>query len=56
MYFRWNSDSEFFPAGFGYSLWVVYVVWMLIVVSLYPLCRWFGKIKAGRRYWWLSYL
>jgi len=26
------------------------------VVALYPLCRWFAKVKAARRDWWLSYL
>jgi len=26
------------------------------VVALYPLCRWFAKVKAERRDWWLSYL
>jgi hypothetical protein len=45
-----------FPANFGYPLWVVYGVWILIVVFLYPLCRWFANVKAARRDWWLSYL
>jgi uncharacterized membrane protein len=45
-----------FPAGFGYDLWVTYVGWALIVVVLYPACRWFAAIKAERRDWWLSYL
>jgi hypothetical protein len=35
---------------------VVYGVWILTVMLLYPLCRWFGNIKAIRRDWWLSYL
>ena len=45
-----------FPADFGYSLWVTYAVWLLVLALLYPLCRWFAKIKATRRDWWLSYL
>jgi len=45
-----------FPANFGFSLWVVYGVWIVVVVFLYPLCRWFANIKATRRDWWLSYL
>jgi uncharacterized membrane protein len=48
--------KQLFPARFGYSLWVVYGVWMLTVVILYPMCRWFAKVKATRRDWWLSYL
>jgi uncharacterized membrane protein len=51
-----GGPAELFPAGFGYSLGVVYGVWILIVVSLYPLCRWFAKVKATRCDWWLSYL
>jgi uncharacterized membrane protein len=51
-----GGPQELFPAHFGYSLWVVYAVWMLIVVLLYPLCRWFSQIKNTRRNWWLSYL
>jgi uncharacterized membrane protein len=51
-----GGPAKLFPSAFGYSLWVVYGVWMLVVVSLYPLCRWFAKVKATRRDWWLSYL
>ncbi len=51
-----GGPAKLFPANFGYNLWVVYLVWMVIVVSLYPLCRWFAKVKAERRDWWLSYL
>jgi uncharacterized membrane protein len=51
-----GGPSELFPSGFGYPLWVAYVVWMGIVVSLYPLSRWFAGIKARRSGWWLSYL
>jgi uncharacterized membrane protein len=45
-----------FPAQFGYDLWVVYLVWALLVLALYPVCRWFAAVKAKRRDWWLSYL
>ena len=51
-----GGPRQLFPADFGYDLWVVYAVWVLIVVSVYPLCRWFAKIKAGRHDWWLSYI
>jgi uncharacterized membrane protein len=46
----------FFPMGYGLSLPGVYVVWILVVVSLYPLCRWVTAVKSRRRDWWLSYL
>ena len=51
-----GGPSESFPARFGYDLWVTYLVWALIVLALYPACRWFAAIKAERRDWWLSYL
>ncbi|HJR07776.1 MAG TPA: heparan-alpha-glucosaminide N-acetyltransferase domain-containing protein [Pyrinomonadaceae bacterium] len=44
------------PAGYGYSLAVVYLVWLGVVVALYPLCRWFAGVKRRRRAAWLSYL
>lgn len=51
-----GGPPSLFPAGFGYPLWVVYVVWMGVVVAMYPLCRWFAELKRTRRAWWLSYL
>jgi uncharacterized membrane protein len=45
-----------FPPDFGYPLWVVYVVWAGIVLALYPLCRWFARMKRQRQAWWLSYV
>jgi uncharacterized membrane protein len=51
-----GGPQQLFPANFGYSLWVVYVVWIGLVLALYPVCRWFARIKAQRRDWWLSYL
>lgn len=42
---------------YGYPLWVVYAVWIVVVLLLYPLCRWYGNYRAGNRdKWWLSYL
>ena len=34
----------------------VYVVWLLVIVALYPFCRWVAAVKARRHDWWLSYL
>jgi hypothetical protein len=31
-------------------------MWILGLILLYPLCRWFAGVKARRRDWWLSYL
>lgn len=44
------------PSDFGYSLPIVYLVWIGIVVMLYPACRWFADLKKRRKDAWLSYL
>ena len=44
------------PPGWGYSLPVVYAVWIGVVVALYPACRWFAGVKQRRHDAWLSYL
>jgi len=44
------------PAGAGFGLATVYLVWAAVVVSLYPACRWFAELKRRRRDPWLSYL
>ena len=51
-----GGPRNLFPPGFGYDLWVTYLVWAAIVIGLYPACRWFARIKERRRDWWLSYL
>ena len=45
-----------FPPNYGYDLWVVYLVWLLVVALSYPVCLWFSRLKQRRRDWWLSYL
>lgn len=47
---------KFAMPGEGYSLAVVYLVWVLLILALYPLCRWYANYKATHRQWWLSYL
>ncbi len=44
------------PPGFGYGLPVIYAVWIAVVAAMYLPSRWFSRIKARRRNWWLSYL
>lgn len=43
--------------GYGYSLWVVYAIWIAVLVVLYPFCsRYDDYKKAHREKWWLSYV
>ena len=51
-----GGSLKLYPDNFGYSLGVVYGVWIAVVAALYPLCLWFAGIKNRRRDWWLSYL
>jgi uncharacterized membrane protein len=44
------------PPGWGYSLPIVYLVWAAVVGAMYPLCRWFSRLKERRMDPWLSYL
>ncbi|PCE66801.1 DUF1624 domain-containing protein [Sediminicola luteus] len=44
-------------AHYGYPLWVVYGVWVLSLLILYPLClnyAYFKQLHRGR--WWVSYI
>jgi uncharacterized membrane protein len=45
-----------YMAGWGLSLPLVYCVWLGVILALYLPCWWFGRLKARRRDWWLSYL
>jgi uncharacterized membrane protein len=47
---------RFLISGEGYPLRVVYVIWMAVVLALYPLCLWYGGLKRRKKWWWLSYL
>jgi uncharacterized membrane protein len=44
--------------GYGFDLWVVYVVWAGVVLMLYPLCKYYDRYKRThlQQQWWLSYL
>jgi len=52
----WFVDSHQRPDGYGFELPVIYVVWLCIVLVLYPACLWYTRLKATRKDWWLSYL
>lgn len=42
---------------YGYSLFTIYIVWISIVLLLYPFCKKYMNYKANNKdKWWLSYL
>jgi uncharacterized membrane protein len=44
------------PTSAGTSLAGVYVVWIIIVLIMYPLCKLYDRYKTNHHYKWLSYL
>jgi uncharacterized membrane protein len=67
-YFRYDRIDEVFqspdiahfpfsaPPGWDVGLPVIYLIWVGVVVALYPLCRWYADVRRRRNAWWLSYL
>jgi uncharacterized membrane protein len=51
-----NSPFLFRPTQFGFSLWVVYAIWIGVVLLLYFPCRWYSNYKATHSHWWLKYV
>ena len=52
-----NAKDSPWLQGYGFSLAGTYGVWMLVVLLLYPLCKWYDKYKTNHKEkWWLSYL
>jgi uncharacterized membrane protein len=54
--FIFHNNPPDVLARAGFSLGVVYVVWVVGVIALYPLCRWYAGVKRRRNDWWLGYL
>ena len=40
-------------ADFGFDLYVVYLVWVLVMVAMYPLCEWYRAYKKSHPERWL---
>jgi len=51
-----NSYPFTTPPGWGFGLPGVYLAWALVVLTMYPLCRWYAGLKQRRNDPWLSYL
>jgi len=51
-----GSSSDLFPVDYGFPLWAVYAVWVVVLLLLYPACLWFARLKQRRHDWWLTYL
>ncbi|MEO7307640.1 MAG: heparan-alpha-glucosaminide N-acetyltransferase domain-containing protein [Ferruginibacter sp.] len=48
---------KFAAPGEGYNLFIVYCIWILTVIIMYPFCKWYDNYKINHKEkWWLSYL
>jgi uncharacterized membrane protein len=66
MVFLQGFTSAYFVFGFnfgrpksgsGVDLGVIYILWICVVLMMFPLCKWYGKYKANHREkMWLRYL
>ena len=67
-YLRYGEVSETFespdlahfpfsaPPGWNVGLPAIYTLWIVVVLALFPLCRWYSDLRQRERSWWLSYL
>lgn len=51
-----NTPFLFRPDDFGFNLPGMYAVWLFVIITLYPLCKWYNKYKSTHNQWWLSYV
>ncbi len=43
--------------GYGFGLGIVYLIWIVLTIALYPICSWYDAYKTSNRdKWWLSYI
>lgn len=52
----WDFAIKVVPLDYGVSLPMVYIIWITLLIILYPPCYWFAGIKQRYRNPWLSYL
>jgi uncharacterized membrane protein len=55
---EWYATAPYasVPPDHRWSLGLLYVVFVLVVAGLYPLCRWFDRQKALRQAGWMRYI
>lgn len=44
------------PPGWNVGLPAIYALWVVVVIALFPLCRWYAGVRQRQGAWWLSYL
>ena len=51
-----GGDLSLYPAGYGYNLPQVYLIWIAVVALMYYPCLYLARLKNSRGYWWFAYL
>lgn len=51
-----GHSDRLVASGWGISIGWTYLVWMSIILALWPVSAWFARLRERRRNWWLSYL
>ena len=51
-----TKEMSDFPSGYGFSLMMVYLVWLATVFILYPICKRYNNFKSTHQLWWLKYI
>lgn len=51
-----EGASALSAAGWGFSLAVVYLIWIAVMLLLRAPASWFAQVKQRSSRWWLSYL
>jgi uncharacterized membrane protein len=56
-YLFWQFPLQPPAPGTGFRLRTTYLIWLITVILLYPLSRWYAGVKRRHRDWrWLTYL
>ncbi len=51
-----KGDWKALSVDYGFSMPVVYVIWLFVLALLYPACRAFARLKATKKYKFLPFL
>ena len=54
--FMFGSYPFFWQFNWGYSLPIVYFVWVVVIIGIYPVCSIYNNYKRKKKSKWLSYL
>jgi uncharacterized membrane protein len=52
----WQGDWKALSENYGFNMPVVYLIWLLVLVLLYPVCLAYGRLKAKDKYKGLNFL